>query len=595
MKNIASTQKESWLIPLIFTASLFTFSFQEFFQNRSPNWDEASYLLEGASIRASFRESLWVGLVGMLATNGSGRPPFLSWIAAALVHESESFQFTLSIAKIAIWIVWLVSLNFLYKVCLTNDARSFALVVASFSNLAISIGQQFLTDLLVVSFVQLSIYFLIIFFKRGSNKFLYWSAFFLAIGSLTKPTALILSAPVIAYLIWLSSRGRQWLETALRFAKFALCSFGIVLPWLILNWENLVGYGNKQISFPRYLYIYAPDNARSLTGILEFITLLLRSSGIVFWTGLTLTIYSFLFFLLGKGRRVHSEPLESDEGVKVNSVFVATLLIIPAFYFEWILLWEARYSLIFITGVSMLLGLLWQEVPRQTSWSKSGPALLLFVSIITQHVSNDPSKWSQPLKQFFYSSEYRSVLSNFGINLIDYGRIPVVKEDIAIAAARIMSERLNANDRIGLGVSHPELNNLTLSWAQKSLGLPNNQFLYLTHKTFGPDGFMEDSDNLIKERLYCSDYAILPIENKLPSINWPDIVDFQNRNVFDLNNSRQFFESNPLLTFSASIPLGVASNQRQSYGLFKQKEKYKEQRVNCTNFADSFLEQVNRN
>lgn len=565
------SKKTSWLASIIFTSSVLSFGFQEFVQSPSPNWDEASYLLEGESIRVSFSESPIHGLVGLFTTNSTGRPPFLSWIAALFVFDTENYQVFLSITKIAIWIVWLISLNCLYRICLTSNARYFAFTVASFSNLAISIGHQFLTDLLVVSFVQLSLYFFIKFYKESSNRFLYWSAFFIAISFLTKPTAIILSAPVFTYLIWLTSKSRKLTESALLLTKFILCALGIVLPWLILNWENLLGYGNKQVSFPRYLYVYAPDNARSFSGIFDFITLLLRSTGVVFWTALTLITFSFFSLLLGIKRREASAPLGTCGEVKVNCTLVAALLMIPAIYFEWSLLWETRYSLIFISGMSLLLGLLWEKFQQQVSWRKLGPVFLLIASITAQQITNDPSKWSQPLKDFFYSNEIRSVLSNFGISLIDYGRLPSVRDDVAINVARSMSTILKSDEIIGLGLSHPELNSITLSWAQKSLGLPANQFVYLTYKTIGQNWFIEDQEDLIEKRVLCSDYAIFPIENDLPNLGWSDIVDFQNRNIFNLDRSKRSFDKIPLLRFSASIPLGVASNQRQIYGLFKQK------------------------
>ncbi len=531
------------------------FFFWNLTNNKSPNWDEASYLIESDNLVNAFRNSLAEGFLYFQNGDNLGRPPFYAVLLTPIIKVNSNFEFWIVIFQTTIWIVWLCSIHSIAKRYLSVSSAFLVVSSASLHPLVFESATRILVDFPMTVGLFLATAHLLKAAESNSPRNYVYSGFILGLSFLTKPTALLFVA-----LPWLF----VMLKNNTSLIYFSKSSFRVITgfllaasPWLTFNVPRLFGYFQIQQNLPVGYLVSAPDNAGTLPASLYYYYRIFA-----FQSWLWLIVVCGVIYLL-----VRYRELTLKKPHLFNFSIFSCLLLLSSLPLSFSRLWEFRYALPSITATTFLVGILLDRVNSRIFTYAS--ALSIHLILVTLVIDPNPQNWSTRSQEFFYGSSLRLNATNTFMKAYTIGLEPKLNKNRAAKFLVDSQEIFSKGSTVGIPFSHPELNSITLKWEARKLSLPIN-FYDLYSKIILKNGQLEPLEiNEIRKEIKCMDSIIIPtIPIKEP--NYPDPTHWANTNIYLVSKSEfsaltSGFES--YSTFPASTVLAVSSEQEINFSL----------------------------
>lgn len=524
--------------------------------NKSPNWDEASYLIESDNLVNAFRNSLTEGFLYFQNGDNLGRPPFYAVLLSPIIKVNSNFEIWIVIFQTTIWIVWLFSMHSIAKRYLSVSSTFLVISSASLHPLVFESATRVLVDFPMTAGLFLATAHLLKATESNRPRSYFYSGFILGVSFLIKPTALLFVA-----LPWLYVMCKNNVTLFYFFKNSFRVMIGflvVVSPWLVFNVPRLYGYLQLQQNLPVGYLVSAPDNAGTLPASLYYFY---RIFAFQSWLWVIVTCGVIYIFVRRRGLNLEKPQL-------LYFFIFSCLLLLSSLPFSFSRLWEFRYSLPSITATAFIVGVLLDKI--NLKFFTYASVFSIHLILVTLMIDPNPQNWSTRSQEFFYGSSLRLSATNVFMKSYTVGLEPKLNKN---RAARFLAESkdiFSKGDIVGIPFSHPELNSITLKWEARKLGL-SVHFYDLYSKIILKNGQLEVLGlNEIKKELKCMDFVLIPNVIPINEPNYPDPTHWANTSIYLVSKSEfpalvTGFKS--YSTFPASTVLAVSSQQETNFSL----------------------------
>lgn len=544
-----------WIQSAIFFFGLVIFIRWGWKDNRSPNWDEASYLLEGADLRQSMTKGIGNFTSNYFFNDLRSHPPLLPFLSGLILEPDTNFNINSLIFTTLIWVAFVLSTYLVAGFFLTGRDKIFVLIFALFCPIVFSLGHRILADVLLAVFTTITIYFLMKFLNKQENSYLVLAGVFASLSFLTKPTApIFLAGPFLSIL--LNGRNKFKVLTSQIFSILIGFTF-LGFSWALPNISNLVAYFKNQNIFPKEMYVLVPENAGTIFAVWQYSVKLFSLLGLPVFAFLTGAVVCSLLNLLPiKKKRLVTADFKFD----FKWLIILSMIIPALLFFGLSKFWEFRYVVPIFPFIFIITAKFCQRIQSE----KIRSALLVPIVLLGAlpfTVNTDPQTWSPSFQSAFYGNKAKSWITNSYLSVTRSGLEPQVELDRSLNFLSFLREHYPAgsnNVRVLIPFSHPELNEISLTWANNFF---KDRYIFqeISFREIRGAKIVDTKKQDFLGKIQCADLVIMPASLPIDRTSYNDIVDWKNANLAQVNDIANLIKLGNSTLFNASKLRAVAT------------------------------------
>ena len=522
---------------------------------RSPNWDESSYLLEGTDIRYSMIRGLEHFAANYFRKDVRTHSPLLPLLSAIFLKPNSTFNMNSLVFTTLVWCFFILSVYLVAGFFLNRRGKIFVLLFAVFCPIIFSLGHRILADVLLAVFTTLTIYILLKYLGNQKSSYLILAGFVASLSFLTKPTApIFLAGPFICVLFFGCAKFRVFILRIF----LAIIGFSFLgLTWAIPNFSNLVSYFQNQNIFPDEMYVLVPENAGSISALWQYCFEIIKLLGLPAIAFLVIGTF-YVFTKLGTVTRTNISF--KNYKLDLSWLLIGSAVFPPLIFFGLSKFWEFRYVIPVLPFIFVIIAKLVQSI-KFTRFQSIFLVPIILISALPFYDNSDPQTWSPSFQKAFYGSKARSMITNSYFLVARSGLEPRVNLDRSLQFLFFLRENYPTNGKIMkilVPFSHPELNEISLNWANSFLK-DKYVFREISFREIKGRKIVESTKDDFLRRVQCSDLMILPDSLPIERTSYIDIVDWRNHNLSQINNITGFIKLKEAKIFYASKLRAVAT------------------------------------
>jgi hypothetical protein len=414
---------------------------------------------------------------------------------------------------------------------LKGRERFLVLIFATFCPIIFSLGHRVLADLLLAVFTTLTVTLLLTYLHTNKNFYLVLSGFLASLSFITKPTApIFLFGPFLCVLFIGAKSPRLLIQ------RFLLIAFGFLFfgfSWIIPNYSNLLSYFRNQNVFPKEMYVLVPENAGSISALLQYCLKLLTLLGLPAVVFLSIGILTKVLLLLKLKKNFFSVQRLR---LNLDWLVAGSVILPPLLFFGLSKFWEFRYIIPIFPFLFLVIAKLAISNLLNKFIAVSIVPILVF-SALPLSVNTDPQAWSPVIQKVFYGDKAKAFITNSYFAISRSGLEPLVDSDRSLLFLKFLKENYPARGkevRVLIPFSHPEINLISLTWANKYF---NDEYVFqeMSFREVIGAKIVETKNQEYEKRLLCGDLIVLPSILPIERTGYNDIVDWKNFNLTRIN------------------------------------------------------------
>ena len=570
----------------VYILSLFLFIQWGWKDRRSPNWDEASYLLEGSDLRISMSSGIGSFIENYFLNDARSHPPLLPFLSGIFLQPNSLFNIASLLFTSIVWSFFLLAVYLVSRFFSQGRERILVLIFATFCPIVFSLGHRVLADLLLAVFTTFTVTLLLKYLHTNRNFYLVLSGFLASLSFITKPTAPIFLLGPFLCILFIGAKSPRFL-----IKRFLLIAFGFLFigfSWIIPNYSNLLTYFRNQNVFPKEMYVLVPENAGSFAALLQYCLKLITLLGFPAVVFLSLGLFFKVYFLFKS-----KNDLFSIQRFRVNLdwLVAASVIFPPLVFFGLSKFWEFRYIIPIFPFLFLVIAKLASSSHLNKLIAVSFVPILVF-SALPLSVNTDPQTWSPANQKLFYGDKARAFLTNSYFAVSRSGLEPLVDSDRSLLFLKFLKESYPAKGkevRVLIPFSHPELNLISLTWANKYF---NDKYVFqeMSFREVIGAKIVKIEDQEYQKRLSCGDLIILPTNLPIERTGYNDIVDWKNFNLTRIDYVAKFVTLKNLSYFRASKLRAVATESSVLFTIGSLDLDLESRKIYNSNYCEQFID-----
>lgn len=342
-----------------------------YLDNSPPSWDQGHYLHQATILHDSFTRHGFTDFLKWLFNMDRGRVPLLSVIAQP---GFLLFGPSLDVAVISLNFAWFVLAWSMFGIArqvaasTSGDKAGFcAFVLFGLYPLTTMLAHNYLVELLLVTFISVSIYSLLLLHQTKNKKWSVLAGISIGLGLLTKVTFPAFILPAFCLLIYRNIKNSTARTAFTLFFPAILLSFIISGPYYLYNFKPILQL-TVDLSSHHLSQLYGFGGAFNIGTIVNFLL------GVVTNVGILVAIFCCIATLFFRSNRSNAGPTVGKEHRKdyTPTIVMALWFVIPFLLVIFGEIKEARYLYPALVPIFVFAGV----AAARNSVSKLGATLM---------------------------------------------------------------------------------------------------------------------------------------------------------------------------------------------------------------------------